>query len=40
MNIPERPAANKYAQTIDVNRFRLRRFVERLGPDELEPRGG
>src|SRR5215475_1577061 len=38
MNIPEKPRRDAQAQAVDVNRFRLRSFVESLGPDELERR--
>jgi 2,5-furandicarboxylate decarboxylase 1 len=38
MNIPERPHRPQDAQAVDFERFRLRRFVEALGPDELEIR--
>jgi UbiD family decarboxylase len=38
MNIPEKPVLDGAAQAIDTDRFRLRRFVDALGPDELETR--
>jgi 2,5-furandicarboxylate decarboxylase 1 len=38
MNIPERPHRPQEARAVDFDRFRLRRFVETLGPDELETR--
>jgi UbiD family decarboxylase len=38
MNIAERTVLADTAQAVDVDRFRLRRFVEALGPDELETR--
>ena len=38
MNIPEKPVLGGNAQAVDVNRFRLRAFVESLGADELERR--
>jgi 2,5-furandicarboxylate decarboxylase 1 len=37
MNIPERPR-HQDSRAVDFDRFRLRRFVETLGPDELETR--
>ena len=38
MNIPEKPALDGQAQALDVDRFRLRRFVGGLEADELEIR--
>src|SRR5262249_36761799 len=38
MNIAERNAPADGARALDMDRFRLRRFVEGLGPDELEER--
>jgi 2,5-furandicarboxylate decarboxylase 1 len=38
MNIPERTALERPADAVDLHRFRLRRFVESLGGDELETR--
>ena len=36
MNIAETKTVRRQTQAIDLERFRLRRFVESLGPDELE----
>src|SRR5215216_2904697 len=38
MNIPEKPALDGQAQALDMDRFRLRRFVGGLQADELEIR--
>jgi UbiD family decarboxylase len=38
MNVAERSGLDGRAQPLDMDRFRLRRFVENLGADELETR--
>jgi 2,5-furandicarboxylate decarboxylase 1 len=38
MNVPEKPVRDEDSHAVELNRFRLRRFVESLGPDELERR--
>ena len=38
MNVAERNGGPKEAQALDTERFRLRRFVESLAPEELETR--
>ena len=38
MNIAETKTVRRQTQAIDLERFRLRGFVESLGPDEIETR--
>src|SRR5262245_40205606 len=39
MNVIDKPEVNRPARNFDFDRFRLRRFVEQLGADELDTRG-
>ena len=38
MNVVEKAASNLRPNAVDFDRFRLRRFIESLGADELETR--
>jgi UbiD family decarboxylase len=39
MNIAEKLGASLNTNAVDLERFRLRSFIESLGPDELDTRG-